>query len=241
MWWNFTRVWLATPDRGGSCSWLPLEDHDPSGVRGGGQFFNSSVWRALSIPLGKRLVVHPVMRRRDDALRRIGILLRFLRLNQNCFETKVDPFSYGAWDWKSGEKEENEPMKCKLWHPGLLATAPDKSCTFHNFLEKDRHMRWSALFFLFLSIFFFFFFFSNVASAESESTCKWSRLWYIVRCTVSKSTWGYLDFWYTMSRRPSDPNPRLHRDHPWDGEWLYLDLFYSAFLLLCLLCFNYTT
>lgn len=40
--------------------------------------FNSSVWRALSILLGE---ISPVMGR-YDALRRIGILLRFLRLNQ---------------------------------------------------------------------------------------------------------------------------------------------------------------
>lgn len=58
--------------------------------------FNSSVWRALSILLG---AISPVMRG-YDALRRIGILWRFLRLNQLNHRTlrQVDPFSYGASD-----------------------------------------------------------------------------------------------------------------------------------------------
>lgn len=65
--------------------------------------FNSSVWRALSILLGE---ISPVMER-YDALRRIGILLRFLRLNQLNHRTclrQVDHFSYGASDRKSGEE-----------------------------------------------------------------------------------------------------------------------------------------
>lgn len=66
--------------------------------------FNSSVWRALSILLGEISLVMG----RYDALRRIGILLRFLRLNQlnhrNFQSETVDRFSYGASDGRSGEE-----------------------------------------------------------------------------------------------------------------------------------------